>query len=77
MFMILGSIVVATYSRFREFRADAGGARLAGRDKMIGALHALERTIEIHDPKVWTASSSSLKISGHSRFLRIFSVTRH
>ena len=30
VFMILGSIVVAWFSRYREFRADAGGARLAG-----------------------------------------------
>ena len=28
------------FSRHREFRADAGGAKLAGRDKMIGALRA-------------------------------------
>ena len=32
VFMILGSIVIAAYSRRREFRADAGGARLAGKD---------------------------------------------
>src|SRR5690606_11274723 len=31
VFMILGSMVVAAYSRLREFRADQGGARLAGR----------------------------------------------
>src|SRR5206468_9775946 len=43
VFMILGSIVVAAFSRYREYRADAGGARLAGRDKMIGALEALKR----------------------------------
>ncbi|NDD92729.1 protease HtpX, partial [bacterium] len=35
VFMILGSMVVAYVSRLREFRADHGGARLAGRDKMI------------------------------------------
>ena len=73
MFMILGSIVIATYSRFREFRADSGGARLAGRDKMIGALRALERTIEIHDPKAEQPAIQAFKISSQSRFLRIFS----
>ena len=41
-FSILGSIVVAWFSRAREFRADAGGARLAGREKMIAALQALQ-----------------------------------
>ncbi|HMM36226.1 MAG TPA: protease HtpX, partial [Thermoanaerobaculia bacterium] len=43
-FSILGSFVVAWFSRLREFRADAGGARIAGRDRMIGALEALQRT---------------------------------
>ena len=41
-FGILASIIVMWFSRQREFRADAGGARLAGREKMIGALEALK-----------------------------------
>ena len=40
---IFGYMVVAYFSRAREFRADAGGARLAGRESMIGALRALDR----------------------------------
>jgi heat shock protein HtpX len=40
---ILASIIVMAFSRWREFRADAGGARLAGRDKMIGALARLSQ----------------------------------
>jgi heat shock protein HtpX len=39
----LGSLVVMWFSRRREFRADAGGARLAGRQSMIAALQELER----------------------------------
>lgn len=38
---ILASTIVLWFSRRREFRADAGGARLAGRDKMIKALERL------------------------------------
>ena len=38
---ILASTIVFWFSRRREFRADAGGARLAGRDKMIAALERL------------------------------------
>ncbi len=49
VFMILGSMVVATFSRMREFRADAGGARLAGRENMIRALQALQRNYEMND----------------------------
>ncbi len=40
---ILASIIVMWFSRYREFRADAGGARLAGREKMIAALEKLKR----------------------------------
>jgi heat shock protein HtpX len=42
VFGLLGFIVVAWFSRWREFRADAGGARYAGRDHMISALKTLE-----------------------------------
>lgn len=40
---IFASMIVAWFSRQREFRADSGGARLAGRNSMIGALEALKR----------------------------------
>jgi heat shock protein HtpX len=39
---ILASMIVMWFSRWREFRADAGGARLAGRSKMIAALERLK-----------------------------------
>ena len=41
LFGILASVIVMWFSRQREFRADAGGARLAGRESMIGALQRL------------------------------------
>src|SRR3569833_1980918 len=44
---ILASMIVMRCSRQREFRADAGGAQLAGRNKMIGAL---ERLKQWHEP---------------------------
>ena len=37
----LASLIVMAFSRWREFRADAGGARLAGRESMISALQRL------------------------------------
>lgn len=43
---ILASMLVMWFSRYREFRADAGGANLAGRQKMISALQALQRVNE-------------------------------
>ena len=70
VFSILGSLVVCWFSRLREFRADAGGARLAGRRNMIDALRALGR---LHDPEIAAAEAQrsqafqSLKISSARR----------
>jgi len=63
VFMILGSLVIARFSRFREFRADAGGARLAGKENMISALHALKRNLEKQDPQSNKPAFQVLKIS--------------
>ncbi len=77
VFSILGSIVVCWFSRVREFRADAGGAALAGRGSMIDALRALQR---MQDPELAAAeakhaqSFQTLKISGaRSGFAALFS----
>ena len=72
VFMILGSIVVCWFSRRREFRADAGGAKLAGHEKMIQALQGLKQTYELVDPKSQPALNT-LKISGGNAFMRLFS----
>jgi len=42
---ILASVIVMWFSRQREFRADAGGASLAGRQKMIAALERLKQGV--------------------------------
>jgi heat shock protein HtpX len=62
-FMILGSLLICAYSRFREFRADAGGARLAGRGNMIGALQALRTYQQIKDPRADNPAIAAFKIS--------------
>ncbi|WP_461962529.1 protease HtpX [Halomonas denitrificans] len=41
---ILASMIVMAFSRWREFRADAGGARLSGRQNMIAALERLRQS---------------------------------
>ncbi len=41
VFGILASVIAMWFSRWREFRADAGGAQLAGKHKMIAALQRL------------------------------------
>lgn len=40
---VLATMIVMWFSRQREFRADAGGARLAGRNRMIAALRRLQQ----------------------------------
>ncbi len=60
-FGVLGMIVVAWFSRWREFRADAGSAKLGGREKMIAALQALQRRFEPHDTQ---EAFAALKIAG-------------
>ncbi|MEM1411746.1 MAG: protease HtpX [Pseudomonadota bacterium] len=46
---MLASMIVMWFSRRREFRADEGGSNLAGREKTIGALRALQRVSEPED----------------------------
>ena len=58
---ILASMVVSWYSRRREYRADAGGAYLAGRANMIGALEALQRSVE---PEHMPEQLEAMGISG-------------
>jgi heat shock protein HtpX len=43
VFGLFASMIVMYFSRQREFRADAGGATLAGRQSMIGALERLQQ----------------------------------
>lgn len=48
MLSVLASMIVMWFSRFREFRADAGGANLTSRRQMADALRALQR---VHEPQ--------------------------
>ncbi len=72
VFTLLGSMVVAAFSRYREYRADAGGASLAGRHKMIAALDRLRRTQELIDNSEAPAMAA-MKISNKGGFLALFS----
>ena len=58
---ILASIIAMWFSRWREYRADAGGASLAGRHKMIGALRALQR---VNQPEDLPGEMAAFGISG-------------
>ena len=72
LLMPIGMLVVAYVSRKREFRADAGSAKLVGKEKMIVALQRLQKNMGYVDES--HASFTSLKISGRpSKFAALFS----
>ena len=64
--------MTAYFSRFREFRADEGGAKLAGKQKMIAGLQALadhyDQPVDQSQPALAT-----MKISGNNSWLQMFS----
>lgn len=66
---ILASMLVMWFSRRREFRADAGGAQLAGRQKMIGALRALQRS---HETATLPGQLAAFGINGDGVMMRLF-----
>lgn len=59
---ILASMIAMAFSRHREFRADEGGARLAGREKMIAALQRLQAQ---HGESSLPKEVAAFGISGH------------
>lgn len=75
LFSILGSLVVAAYSRHREFHADRGGGDLAGNDKMAHALRSLKAKVNRTNVKDQTDDSAvaTMKISGKSNVMKLFS----
>ncbi len=72
IFMLIGSIIVASFSRYREFRADAGGARLASPEKMISALEGLKRVYNIKDERTDQPAFQALKISSGNGIMKLF-----
>jgi heat shock protein HtpX len=66
---ILASMIVMWFSRQREFRADAGGANLAGRQKMI---NALERLKVNHAPAAMPKNMAAMAISSQGGLSRLF-----
>jgi heat shock protein HtpX len=71
--MVLGlfaAMIVAWFSRRREFRADEGGASLAGRHNMAGALRRLSRSEESHLPDAVAAFGITPRASGLGNLFR-------
>ena len=66
---VLASMIVMWFSRQREFRADAGGAHLAGRDKMVSALERLKLNHESHLPDQMAAFGISGGVAHGLKYL--------
>ncbi|HCO43570.1 protease HtpX [Immundisolibacter sp.] len=69
VFGIVASVIVMWFSRQREFRADSGGASLAGRGKMIAALQRLKAA---HEPSHLPESLAAFGINSGSGLSRLF-----
>ncbi|MDO5054428.1 protease HtpX [Pasteurella oralis] len=61
VFGFLASIIAMWFSRYREFRADAGSAELVGKQKMIAALQRLQR---LHEPQELEGQLAAFAING-------------
>jgi heat shock protein HtpX len=57
----LATLIVCAFSRWREFHADAGGAHLAGKRKMIAALQRLQ---SLHEPSTLPQNMAAFGIAG-------------
>lgn len=66
LFGILASMIVMWFSRYREYRADAGSARLLGKQKMIMALEKLQQLQNL-PPDNRAPSFEAMKIAGHPK----------
>jgi heat shock protein HtpX len=69
LFGVLASVIVMWFSRQREFRADRGGATLAGRGKMIAALQRLQAA---HEPAMLPEQLAAFGIAGNKGIARLF-----
>ena len=63
VFGVIATMIAMWFSRYREYRADAGSAKLVGKEKMIMALQRLQR---VHEPQEMAGSLAAFMINGVS-----------
>ena len=61
VFGVIATMIAMWFSRYREYRADAGSAKLVGKEKMIMALQRLQR---VHEPQEMEGSLATFMING-------------
>lgn len=75
IFGFLALPIIAWFSRYREYRADEGGANLAGREKMIAALESLQRSYPrmVDSEERGNANFQSMQISSKVSMMELLS----
>lgn len=66
VFGVLATMIAMWFSRYREFRADAGSAQLVGKEKMIAALQRLQ---SVHEPQAMEGSLAAFMINAPAKEL--------
>lgn len=61
VFGVIATMIAMWFSRYREYRADAGSAKLVGKEKMIMALQRLQH---VHEPQEMEGSLAAFMING-------------
>ena len=72
IFGLLAAPVVMGFSRWREFRADAGSAKLVGKQKMIAALENLKRNYDLQEQIKEEPAMAAMKISSKKAWMEWF-----
>lgn len=73
LFMVVGSMIVASFSRYREYRADIGGAILSSKENMIRALKRLEVPAQQIEKSDIPEAVEALMCNGRISVLELFS----
>lgn len=73
LFMVIGSMIVASFSRYREYRADIGGAVLSSKENMIRALKRLEVPAQQIEKSDIPEAVEALMCNGRISVLELFS----
>lgn len=70
---VLGMLVVAGYSRHREYRADAGGSELGGQRNMVAALKSLANNSRLVEAEAGGLATLKISSGNRQRFAMLFS----
>jgi len=70
---ILASLIANKFSRYREFKADAGSAKYVGKDKMIAWLQALKNMQNLASSDEWKMAAMQILTKKRTWFMALFS----